>query len=457
VTAGRPVCPPPTGTESQELFGGAPMPLVCRDVYVESALTANERESVEHWYADGIAELQRLFGLHDDAMIPLIVCKTAACGEKFSGPTRRSRLVSEPRPAIIITGLGPLAKPTFVHEMIHAEIMRRTEGKPQVPAWFNEGVATFLSDNVICDDVAPAIDDLRRLSSNGAWNGFTEQRSKIHGAYCQVRGELAAWAGVHGREAIVPLIDAVAARRGSFEDLYGPMLTKGAPAFVSEHDYVAGYGFDEKSGSDVLDRAPHPHHAVLSADATRAPGHKGQGLRAKAGAHLRADGFEEYGLPDTPFTLSLWVKPVADAKVLVHTSLPEEGGGGWCLSLLGFDAGGHLVAQTAFAPNPHAFLTATGPVLPLDRWSHVAVAWTEAEGLRLFVDGKLAAEAPPKSRAEQHRIAPASPLHLFFGSDRRSQCWTSSIEGGDFDGSLDEVHVYTRALTPAEIADDMKK
>ena len=146
----------------------------------------------------------------------------------------------------------------------------------------------------------------------------------------------------------------------------------------------------------------------------------------KNGAHVRADAFEEYGLPDEPFTLSVRVKPAADSKVLVHTSRPGEGSGGWCESLLGFDSDGHLVAQTAFAPEPKAFLTATGPVLALEAWSHVAVAWSETDGLRLFVNGKLAASAQPRSPLERHRDVPASPMYFFFGSDRQSNCWTST-------------------------------
>jgi hypothetical protein len=452
---GKPICPPPTGDERQELLRGTPMHLVCENVYVEPAMNDDDRESVMRWYSDSLAELGRLFSTHDPSTIPLIVCKTSECATKFAGPSRRSRIVSQPRPAIVIAGLGRLAKATFVHEMIHVEIERRTAGKPQVPAWFNEGVATYLSDNVICDGVAPSIDDLRRLSQGSAWSGFTERPSKIDGAYCQARDEIGAWAASHGRERIVPLIDAVAAGK-AFDELYGPMLTKGAPGLATAHALVGKFGFDEKDGIEASDQTGNRHKASLVQGAIRAQGHKGQAVRVKDGAHVRVDGFEEYGLPDAPFTLSLWVKPASDAKVLVHTSAPVEGSGGWCQSLLGFDAGAHLVAQTPFATEPKAFLTATGPVLALRKWSHVAVEWSEPGGLRLFVNGKMVADVEPKSSVERHRDAPASPMFLFLGSDRRGQCWTSTIEGGDFDGTLDEVHVYSYALTPAEIADDMK-
>ncbi len=433
-----------------------PMHLVCKDVYVEPAMSADEREAVMRMYSDSVIELGRLFGLHDDSMIPVIVCKTRGCATKFSGPSRRARVVFEPRPAIIMTGLGPLTKRTFVHEMIHVEIARRTAGKPQVPAWFDEGVATYLSQNVQCEGIKPSIDDLRRLSNGRAWSRFTEQPSKIDGAYCQVRDEVAAWASVHGPKGIVALVDAVAAG-APFDDLYGPMLTKGAQPLATQRALVAKFDFDAEVGTDATDRSGHAHRASLVHGATRVAGHKGKAITFENGAHVRADGFEEYGLPDAPFTLSMWVNPRANANVLVHTSMPIEGGGGWCQSLLGFDSGGHLVAQTPFASDPHAFLTATGPVLARHQWSHVAVQWSDSEGLRLFVNGRLAAEAESKSSRERHRDAPASPMYLFLGSDHGTQCWTSTIEHGSFDGMLDDVHVYSYALTRAEIAADMKQ
>ena len=431
------------------------MHLVCKDVYVEPVMSSNERESVMRMYSDSLIELGHLFGLHDDAMIPVIVCKSEACAIKFSGPSRRARVVAEPRPAIIMTGLGPRTKATFVHEMIHVEISRRTAGNPQVPAWFNEGVATYLSQNAPCDGIKPSIDDLRRLSTGRAWTAFTEQPSKIDGAYCQARDEVAAWASVHGRQRIVPLVDAVASGT-PFADLYGPMLTKGLPPLDTQRALVAKFDFDEASGAEATDRSGHAHRASLVDGATRVAGRKGRAVTFENGAYVRADGFEEYGLPDAPFTLSMWVNPRTNANVLVHTSMPSEGGGGFCQSLLGFDASGHLVAQIPFATEPKAFLTATGPILSRRQWSHVAVEWSESEGLRLFVNGKLAAEAQAKSARERHRDAPASPMYLFLGSDHRSQCWTSTIEHGHFDGMLDEVHLYSYALAPAEIAADMK-
>jgi hypothetical protein len=126
------------------------------------------------------------------------------------------------------------------------------------------------------------------------------------------------------------------------------------------------------------------------------------------------------------------------------------------MPLLGHDAQGRLVAQQLFDADPKALLVATGPVLPLRSWTHVAVTWSTADGVRLYVGGALAAAAAPLAPNERHRLASAAPTYLFFGTDRSANCWTTSIERGDWNGIVDELRIYDYALTPAEIEADAR-
>jgi hypothetical protein len=89
-------------------------------------------------------------------------------------------------------------------------------------------------------------------------------------------------------------------------------------------------------------------------------------------------------------------------------------------------------------------------------WSHVVTTWSANEGARLYVNGKLAATAAPRSAAERHRDAPASPAYLFFGGDNGARCWTQSVEPGAFDGAIDDIRVYDYALEPKQVIDDMR-
>lgn len=138
--------------------------------------------------------------------------------------------------------------------------------------------------------------------------------------------------------------------------------------------------------------------------------------------------------------------PDANAKVIVHTAVNPSGGDGFCLPLVGNDDAGHIVAQIAFDADPRAMVSAVGPALPLGKWSYVLASWSSRDGLRLYVDGALVGTAPAK-----HRLAPASPISLFVGSDRGAACWTHRIESGDFNGAVDDLRVWDHALSEEEV------
>jgi hypothetical protein len=96
-------------------------------------------------------------------------------------------------------------------------------------------------------------------------------------------------------------------------------------------------------------------------------------------------------------------------------------------------------------PSGHVFTTGDLDTrgtaqLPLNTWSHLAATWDGAT-LRLYVNGVQAS-----SRATNGSIVTsAGPLR--FGGN--------SVWGEWFAGRLDEIRVYSRALTATEIQTDM--
>lgn len=447
-------CPPPNGSEPPIDFNGAPLSVLCHTVYVEPVTTPEQRALVKRWYREALADLASVFGASKADPPVVVVCATKACAVALTRPTERSHATMEPRPTVFINGIGPLTKGTIVHEMIHIELERRRAGggaKGALPTWFEEGVATFVGDNGFCPaGTTLAIDDLRRLSASYAWTNFTNQPGKLEPTYCQARDEIAAWVSSRNRKALVDLIDSVFAA-GSFDDLYGPPMRPGA----SMPDAVDGrFSLDERTGTTASDGSGHSHGASLVGGARWATGHTGSAVNVSGGAHVRADGFVDMGLPDKPFSISLWARPQANAKVLVHIAA-NPAGDGFCLPILGFDSTGRLVAQVIFAADPSAFLTATGPVLATNAWSHLAMTWSANDGVRLYVNGVLSASAAPASQTQRHRSVPASPMHLLFGSDNGAKCWTGGIEPGAWTGVMDEIRVYNYALTAPRVVTDM--
>jgi hypothetical protein len=137
------------------------------------------------------------------------------------------------------------------------------------------------------------------------------------------------------------------------------------------------------------------------------------------------------------FTISAWVKP---------TTLQS----GWRTAVLKEKPGGLVYALYANGVSPSApsvwinpgteVGTGNGPTaLPAGQWSYVTGTY-DGSALRLYVDGVL--------KATQNTTAtiPASSGPLRIGGNAVWAEW--------FNGALDEIRVYNRALTATEINSD---
>ena len=144
-------------------------------------------------------------------------------------------------------------------------------------------------------------------------------------------------------------------------------------------------------------------------------------------------------------TLTAWVNPAAftgwetvvlkehGATALAYALYAQDGG-----SLQGgFDAAAGTVRA---GPADHA-VRSTSP-LPLNAWTHLATTYDGAFQ-RIYINGALAA-----SRAQSGSIAVSNGALRVGGNTS----WADEF----FEGAIDEVRVYNRALTDAEIAADMK-
>jgi hypothetical protein len=135
----------------------------------------------------------------------------------------------------------------------------------------------------------------------------------------------------------------------------------------------------------------------------------------------------------TALTIAAWVNPAAfdGWETLV---IKERGPGALSYGLWAHDS----------AAGPVGVLSAGGDqelhganVLPTGVWTHVALTWDGATA-RLYVNGVQAA-----SRALAGPIAAGNqPLRIGGGA---------SFAGEFFEGRIDEVRLYNRALTAAEI------
>ena len=168
--------------------------------------------------------------------------------------------------------------------------------------------------------------------------------------------------------------------------------------------------------------------------ATFAPGLVGQAFALTNGAYIEVPNAPSLNFSGTrPMTLELWAYRTGTGTTMHLVS--KRNGVLDCEYLMVFDPQ-YGVHFTGVGMPWEPYRAATGMQLPLRQWWHLAGTFDGAQ-LRFYINGELAASAPGKLgplNSEPVRIGtinyhPASP----------------------FEGLLDEVSIYDRALSPEEI------
>jgi PKD repeat protein len=196
----------------------------------------------------------------------------------------------------------------------------------------------------------------------------------------------------------------------------------------TDPNLVAAYSFDEGSGSTANDSSGKGNLGTLAGATWTPAGKFGSGLTFNGG-FVSVNNSSSLNL-STAMTLEAWVYPT--------------GAGGWrdviyrindVYYLEGSSAQGPPALGGTFASEIYG----TAP-LALSTWSHLAGTY-DGSTLRLYLNGVQVA-----SRAQTGLIQTSSGA-LSIGGD--------SLYGQYFAGIIDEVRIYNRALSAAEIQADM--
>lgn len=144
-----------------------------------------------------------------------------------------------------------------------------------------------------------------------------------------------------------------------------------------------------------------------------------------------------------PFSIVMWVKPSFPSGTLFHLSSSATGSGSWCLPMIGFTSNGSLIIQTWTGMTNFIL----GPILPINTWTHITLTYSSTNGLRLYLNGGLYGSIAVNTFASSY----LSMCILLASSGLGTNCQTSLLVMGSYEGSIDEFYVYNRELNDFEV------
>jgi hypothetical protein len=231
------------------------------------------------------------------------------------------------------------------------------------------------------------------------------------------------------------------------EASYRPVIITVGP--VQEQPGLEGdWRFDEGQGSVANDLSKYGRHALLTGASWNPSGKTGSALQLDGtGGYAEVLGYAGV-LGTQARTLSLWINTSVQTDMDLISWGIDQPGALWALSIV--EGGGRAQPQGPVQLDLSGGSIAGGTSLTDNQWHHIAVVLEPSESprvqdIRIYVDGRL--ESP--SRLFDSLIDTLTGPDVRFGM----RAGPSAADWVPFDGLLDEVGIYSRALTPEEVAD----
>ena len=216
---------------------------------------------------------------------------------------------------------------------------------------------------------------------------------------------------------------------------YGPACLK------LGKELVAWWRMDEPAGTKTAaDASGNGHSGVVTDLQSGVNGVWGRAFSFKDGLVTVAPSNTLDKL--TKLSTTLWLKPSAlptgppKSKdfffIVTRREPPPDGVDTWRVAI-----GGGSLAFSAETESDDQHGTTPRTDLNIGKWNHLGATF-DGVNIKLYLDGKLASSTPAK-----HPLKVDSPASIYIGNNYTQQ--------RGFEGVLDEVRIFDRALTAAEV------
>jgi PKD repeat protein len=197
---------------------------------------------------------------------------------------------------------------------------------------------------------------------------------------------------------------------------------------------VAAYGFEEGAGGSTADISGNNNVGTINSATWSASGKFGHALTFNTGALITVNDSASLHL-STGMTLEAWVNP-SSLSGWMNVLFKPNGSSGIDYVMQGSTSAG----SPSLGISPSSTNLSAPSALPLNTWSHLAGTYDGAT-MKFYVNGLLVA-----SKAQTGTIVSSSDPLTIGGN---------LLYGENWKGLIDEVRIYSRALSQDEIHGDM--
>src|SRR3989344_4187550 len=237
---------------------------------------------------------------------------------------------------------------------------------------------------------------------------------------------------------------------GAGEDVFAQKST-GTRRVPAQFDFISQWNGGEVSGATALDSGRGNNGTLLNG-VTVASGRFGKAFKLKAGSYIKRGNPASLNFGTGPFSLEAWFRLDGQGStvnnIIRKSNYPVSGNGAGYWLRTGTSEGKHTLEfftgeTVGYENQPRGSIVTP---INLNTWYRVVATRDSSGNMKLYIDGEL------KGSAQAPNAETSSNGQFTVGA------WEDRFQAREFfSGLIEEVSVYQRALTSAEVKSSYKE